>query len=82
MTTRSRSDQVRDWLLFIGGAAGVAYETVWEHVDRPWLLMLFAGMLGLPAVFPRLANGGGNPNGVRRRRQASEDDDDPDPERS
>lgn len=37
----------RDVILFFGGIAGVAYETIHEHSDRPYLLTLFAGMMGL-----------------------------------
>lgn len=40
---------IRDILLFVGGMAGVFYETVFVKVDRPTLLLLFAAMLGLPA---------------------------------
>jgi TctA family transporter len=38
----------RDFLLFLGGFLGSAYETIVEQVDRPALLALFGGMLGLP----------------------------------
>jgi TctA family transporter len=40
--------RVRDFLLFVGGFLGSAYETIVEQVDRPALLALFGGMLGLP----------------------------------
>lgn len=40
---------IRDILLFFAGLAGVAHETLTEKVDRPQLLVMFAGMLGLPA---------------------------------
>lgn len=40
---------VRDVLLFVGGLAGVAHETLAEQSDRPTLLLLFAAMMGLPA---------------------------------
>lgn len=39
--------------LYIVGLAGVIYETVAVHVDRPALLALFAGMLGLPSFIGR-----------------------------
>lgn len=45
--------EVRDFVLFLGGLAGVAYETLVEQVDRPALLALFAGMLGLPLFLQR-----------------------------
>jgi hypothetical protein len=41
----------RDGLLFALGLAGIVYETVVVHVDRPVLLALFGGMVGLPAFF-------------------------------
>lgn len=43
---------VRDILLFIVGAAGVAHETIVSQAERPTLLLLFAACLGLPAFFP------------------------------
>lgn len=45
--------KTRDFVLFMGGLAGVAYETIVEQVDRPALLALFAGMLGLPVFLAR-----------------------------
>lgn len=39
----------RDSILFFGGLLGVAHETVIAETERPGLLFLFAGMLGLPA---------------------------------
>lgn len=44
---------VRDVGLFLGGVAGVAYETIGRNVERPTLLLLFAAMMGLPAFFPK-----------------------------
>jgi len=46
---RIRATGVRDAMLFLGGLAGVAYETVVVQADRPTLLLLFAAMMGLPA---------------------------------
>jgi hypothetical protein len=45
-----RQGDVRRWLLFLAGMAGVAHETVLAAGERPWLLALFGGMLGLPGV--------------------------------
>lgn len=39
----------RDTVLFAGGLAGVFHETVIGQQERPALLVLFAGMMGLPA---------------------------------
>ena len=44
----SRTGALRDWLLLLGGLAGTAHETLFAHVDRPWLLGLYAAMMGLP----------------------------------
>jgi hypothetical protein len=38
----------RGFVLFVGGLAGVAYETLAEHADRPTLLVVFTAMMGLP----------------------------------
>jgi len=35
-------------ILFCAGLLGIAYETLVEHSDRPYLLALFGGMVGLP----------------------------------
>lgn len=42
---------VRDVLTFGLGAAGIAYEVLGEGPERPTLLIVFAGLLGLPLVF-------------------------------
>jgi hypothetical protein len=36
--------------LFFAGLSGIAYETFWEHTDRPELLILFGAMVGLEGV--------------------------------
>lgn len=43
----------RTWLLFIGGLAGVTYETLAAQGDRPYLLVIFASMMGLPLFLRR-----------------------------
>jgi hypothetical protein len=51
----------RDALLFLGGLAGVAHETVvMDRVERPFLLAVFASMMGLPKFLEVLErrNGG------------------------
>jgi TctA family transporter len=35
-------------VLFIVGVAGIIWQTVAEDVDRPYLLAIFAGCVGLP----------------------------------
>jgi hypothetical protein len=41
---------VQRYVLLFGGLGGVYYETVIDHVDRPGLLILFAGMMGLSSI--------------------------------
>lgn len=41
---------IRDIALFVGGLMGVLHETVVTSGERPSLLLLFAAMMGLPAV--------------------------------
>ena len=48
MVTLKRA--TKDTIVFLAGLGGVIYETVVEHVDRPWLLAVFASMLGLNAL--------------------------------
>ena len=38
------------WAVAIGG---LVWETVIDKIDRPYLLAVFAGLLGLPAVLRR-----------------------------
>jgi len=49
-------------VLFVAGLLGIVYETVFDSADRPSLLILFAGMIGLPAFLnldERRRNGNG-----------------------
>lgn len=39
----------RDTIIFAFGLAGLLHETVVKEVERPFLLGLFATMIGLPA---------------------------------
>lgn len=45
--------QIRNTLVFFGGLAGVAHEVVLTNGERPSLLILFAAMMGLPAVISK-----------------------------
>lgn len=47
----------RDAILFSAGLFGVLHETVLSEVDRPSLLVLFAGMMGLPLYLRKNGNG-------------------------
>lgn len=47
---RSHSDawsMISRKIAFFGGLIGLAYETVFENVDRPWLFLAFLSMMGL-----------------------------------
>lgn len=53
MTARRRFSRwklSRDGILFVAGLSGIAYETLSNGGDRPTLLVLFGGMVGLPAL--------------------------------
>jgi len=43
----------RDTVLFLTGLGLVIREAVFENADRPYLLMIFAGMMGLPVFLRR-----------------------------
>lgn len=43
-------------MLFCFGIAGIAYETLNRGIERPTLLLLFAGMIGLPQFLKRDEN--------------------------
>jgi len=42
--------RARDNIIFFAGLAGLSWETIAEHSDRPFLLAVFAGMLGLDVL--------------------------------
>lgn len=50
MVSRPRGQTVRNTVIFIVGVSGIVYEAVKEKADRPWLLAVFAAMIGLPAA--------------------------------
>lgn len=51
-----RKNPISDWpflreiILFVGGVAGIAYETIGKSNPDPSLLVVFAGMMGLPIM--------------------------------
>lgn len=45
---RPSRETARAYALFIGGMLGIAWVTVVDSTDRPTLLVLFGGMIGLP----------------------------------
>ena len=52
-TRKNRLKFTRDGTLFFVGLAGIIYETLITGLERPTLLILFAGMIGLPAFIQR-----------------------------
>jgi glucose dehydrogenase len=59
--SRYTGAQVKAALLFVGGMAGAAYETLWQAAERPTLLVLFGAMMGLPFFLRADANRLGGP---------------------
>lgn len=53
MTTRRRINITRDMILFVVGLAGIINEAARHGTERVGLLVLFAGMVGLPAFIPK-----------------------------
>lgn len=51
--SRLREADWRSSLMFFVGLGGVLHEAILRTVDRPTLLMLFGGMMGLPAFFSK-----------------------------
>lgn len=51
---------MRDVLTATLGASGIIHETVLAQSERPTLLIIFAGLLGLPLVFKESDKGGDN----------------------
>lgn len=66
------SKATRDSILFLGGFAGVVFETLHERVDRPYLLAVFTGMMGLPLFIRKDERGLDQP---KHRDNGKQDDD-------
>jgi hypothetical protein len=62
-------DALWKWCLRIGGMVGLFWETIYEKVDRPELLIIFCAMMGLDTVLSHDAK-------RREQRQNSESRDD------
>lgn len=56
----------REVTTFVVGIAGIVWQTVIEHTDRPLLLALFATMIGVPAYLA---------TSPRRKKETSDADD-------
>jgi hypothetical protein len=46
-------EKVRTAWTWAGALLGLLWETTIDHIDRPLLLAIFAGILGVPAVLHR-----------------------------
>lgn len=42
--------QIRDWLMFLAALVGTGYEAGIREGERPFLLTLYASMMGLPLI--------------------------------
>lgn len=51
----------RDTILFVVGLTGIVYETLFDKLDRPTILITFLAMLGLPAILRTDERGQPNP---------------------
>lgn len=49
--SESRMKAVRDLTVFLCGTIGFVHEVFFTDTDRPFLLILTASMMGLPAAF-------------------------------
>lgn len=49
--------RLRETIRFFAGLAGLAYEMIIEHSDRPVLLGIFAGMIGLDVLLSGVKGG-------------------------
>lgn len=47
---RRRPHLTRDGGLYLVGLAGIVYEILIDHSDRPTLLILLGAMVGLPSI--------------------------------
>lgn len=47
MPSVSTAEHIWWWLIRLGGLAIAIYEAVFEHVDRPEILLLAAGMMAI-----------------------------------
>lgn len=46
--SRPQFSTLRSAVLFVGGLAGIAYQTLATGTERPTLLILYGAMMGLP----------------------------------
>lgn len=56
-----RARRIRENIRFAAGLAGLAFEMIVEHSDRPVLLAIFAGMIGLDVIAGAVIPRGGPP---------------------
>ena len=48
---RKKRTITRDFTLFVVGLGLIVREAIFENSERPYMLMLFATMIGLPLAF-------------------------------
>lgn len=48
-SARGLAEKIWPWIVRVTGIGIAVYETLFEHVDRPTLLLLAAAMIGLPS---------------------------------
>lgn len=53
---------IRENIRFVAGLAGLGFEMIVEHSDRPILLGVFAAMIGLDVIAGAIIPRGGPPN--------------------
>jgi len=54
---KKNGDQLWVWIVRGLGVAGILWETIIDNHDRPALLILFAGMIGLGSIAKLLGRG-------------------------
>lgn len=60
--------------MFVGGMAGIAYETLATGTERPTLLILFGAMIGLPFIVRADQKSQGQQSGGHERAPRREQD--------
>jgi hypothetical protein len=65
---------IRDILTAVLGAAGIVHESLLSSQERPTLLIIYAGLLGLPLVLRESERDDKPPKGPRRGRDEGDAD--------
>lgn len=51
--TDRREERARRVVMFVAALSGTVYEAAWREAERPFLLSLYAAMMGFPFVLGR-----------------------------